>query len=179
MSNLQPWEKARDISAQLRNRFEKLQHETEPEVEPGVEMATKEKQAIQMERDIIFQDQAAGIFNLKMAEKRFTDLKQFISNILWHVDVNRLSWLEVFSHGSKAKRNEHTVQMQADAKSGALIVQGLNRKNDLTPASQRMFISDILWQGYKRLAVLQNEPSNKLRLVWFDTVINEPTKSIA
>ncbi|GAW27012.1 hypothetical protein SAMD00023353_6200300 [Rosellinia necatrix] len=96
-----------------------------------------------------------------------------------NVDVNRLAWLEVFSHGRQFSDNVHTVQVQADTKSGALIIQELQRECDLTPADRRMFISDILWQAYQQLATFQKQPSNKLRMIWFDTVVNEPTKIIA
>lgn len=68
-----------------------------------------------------------------------------------NVDVNLLAWLEVFSRGRQRqfRRNEHTAQIQAETKSGALIIQELWREQDLlTPADRRMFISDISWQGY-------------------------------
>ncbi|KAI0188672.1 heterokaryon incompatibility protein-domain-containing protein [Xylaria flabelliformis] len=83
-----------------------------------------------------------------------------------NVDVNLLAWLEVYSHGRQFSRNEHTAQIQADTKSGALIIQELRREHDLTPADRRMFISDILWQAYQQLATFQKQPSNKLRMIW-------------
>ncbi|KAH7143761.1 hypothetical protein EDB81DRAFT_796317 [Dactylonectria macrodidyma] len=87
-------DKARSTSAQLREKYEVLSREVEPDVKPdeeqpepthqaslelasiGIQLATKEKESIQLERTVVVMEQDAGILLPKVAEKRHRELNR-------------------------------------------------------------------------------------------------------
>ncbi|EON96099.1 hypothetical protein UCRPA7_8405 [Phaeoacremonium minimum UCRPA7] len=91
-------DEARRISTELRVAFEALSREVEPEVEPneeegepdpkaarqlallGVELASREKNALELERTVIAEERDSGIINGKTATVRLHDLnKRYLS----------------------------------------------------------------------------------------------------
>ncbi|GKT97716.1 hypothetical protein CT0861_11765 [Colletotrichum tofieldiae] len=86
--------RAREISIKLRKEFDALSREVEPELEPdeekpepnpqaslqlatlGIALASKEKEAIQLEREVVNQEQNAGVLQPQEAEKRLQDLNR-------------------------------------------------------------------------------------------------------
>ncbi|KAI1094977.1 hypothetical protein F5B19DRAFT_489874 [Rostrohypoxylon terebratum] len=96
----------------------------------------------------------------------------------WNVDARRLLWAELYSRGKLLADEDHMAQLCADTKSGILQILELKRDEDSTPKETQFHISEIMWQVYQRLALRQQQPLSKLRIIWFDTVMNEPTKEI-
>ncbi|KAK7418466.1 hypothetical protein QQX98_003958 [Neonectria punicea] len=87
-------DRARYVSTELRKTFEARKREVEPDVEPdeelpepdplaslelaslGVELASKEKEAIRLEREVVAKEQNAGILHATRAEELLQDLRK-------------------------------------------------------------------------------------------------------
>ncbi|KAI0013540.1 hypothetical protein F4779DRAFT_341812 [Xylariaceae sp. FL0662B] len=92
-----------------------------------------------------------------------------------NMDTNNLRYCEIYS----PQEWDYLVLSRNDAHSGLLFICELRRESDTNPRDQRLPMSELLWQSYIQDAVRQDLSPSKLRVVWFDTVVNTETKIVA